>query len=106
LLAGWIAAEPSLHWILIGDLNATPDSPPLKALTGAGLLDAVPASAGGSEHGDFTGATDRDRIDHILTDSSWRVLDASVSHYRPDGRLPSDHWPVVATLELVEDLFA
>ena len=106
LLAQWIAEEPTLHWILMGDLNATPDSAPLKALTAAGLLDAVPATEGGSEHGDFTGATDLDRIDHILTDDSWRVVDAHVSHYRPDGRLPSDHWPVVATLELVEDLFA
>ena len=100
LLAQWIAAEPSLHWIVMGDLNATPDSAPLKALTAAGLLDAVPATEGGSEHGDFTGATDGDRIDHILTDNSWRVVDAHVSHYRPGGRLPSDHWPVVATLVL------
>jgi hypothetical protein len=25
-------------------------------------------------------------------------LSADVSHERPDGRLPSDHWPVVADL--------
>jgi endonuclease/exonuclease/phosphatase family metal-dependent hydrolase len=106
LLAQWVAAERQLHWILMGDLNATPDSPPLKVLTSAGLLDAVPATEGGSEHGEFTGATDLDRIDHILTDKSWQVVEAHVSHYRPGGRLPSDHWPVVATLELVEDFLA
>lgn len=97
LLAGWTAGD--LPWVVMGDLNATPDSPPLKALTSAGLRHAVPADAGGSWH-DFTGAIDNDRIDHILVTQGWRVIDAEVSNYRPDGRLPSDHWPVVATLEL------
>ena len=64
----------------------------------AGLRYAVPAEAGGSWH-DFTGAVDGDRIDHILVTRSWKVVEAAVSHYRPGGRLPSDHWPVVATLE-------
>ncbi|WP_344219569.1 endonuclease/exonuclease/phosphatase family protein [Kribbella sancticallisti] len=97
LIADWTAG--ALPWIVMGDLNATPDSPPLKALTTAGLRLAVPAEAGGSWH-DFTGATDQERIDHILLTAGWKVIDAEVSHYRPDGRLPSDHWPVVATLEL------
>ncbi|TCO49242.1 endonuclease/exonuclease/phosphatase family metal-dependent hydrolase [Kribbella antiqua] len=97
LLARWTSGE--LPWIVMGDLNATPDSPPLKALIEAGLRYAVPAEAGGSWH-DFTGATDDERIDHILVTKSWKVLEATVSHFRPGGRLPSDHWPVVATLEL------
>jgi len=99
LLAGWTAAEPDRPWILLGDLNAEPGSAPLKALTDAGWIDAVPASEGGTEHA-FTGATDRDRIDHILIGKEWQVVDAAVSYYRPDGRLPSDHWPVAATLRL------
>ncbi len=97
LLATWTAGD--LPWVVMGDLNATPDSPPLKALTSAGLQHAVPADAGGSWH-DFTGAVDNDRIDHILVTQGWNVIDAEVSNYRPDGRLPSDHWPVAATLEL------
>jgi endonuclease/exonuclease/phosphatase family metal-dependent hydrolase len=97
LLARWTSGE--LPWIVMGDLNATPDSPPLKALIEAGLRYAVPVEAGGSWH-DFTGATDDERIDHILITKSWKVLEATVSHFRLDGRLPSDHWPVVATLEL------
>ncbi len=86
-------------WIVMGDLNATPDSPPLKVLTDAGLRYAVPADAGGSWH-DFTGAEDDDRIDHILITPTWTVTEAAVSHFRPGGRLPSDHWPVMATLSL------
>jgi endonuclease/exonuclease/phosphatase family metal-dependent hydrolase len=97
LIAHWITG--ALPWIVMGDLNATPDSPPLKALTAAGLRYAVPVEAGGSWH-DFTGAEDGDRIDHILVTEGWKVIDAAVSHVRPGGRLPSDHWPVVATLEL------
>jgi endonuclease/exonuclease/phosphatase family metal-dependent hydrolase len=97
LIARWISG--ALPWIVMGDLNATPDAPPLKALTAAGLRNVVPPAAGGSWH-DFTGAEDDDRIDHILVTEGWNVLEAAVSHFRPDGRLPSDHWPVVATLEL------
>ncbi|WP_020388007.1 endonuclease/exonuclease/phosphatase family protein [Kribbella catacumbae] len=99
LLDQWMSAEPDRHWVLLGDLNAEPGSPPLKALTGAGWLDAVPAEAGGSWH-DFGDATGQERIDHILTAKTWQVIDAEVSHHRPDGRFPSDHWPVVATLQL------
>jgi endonuclease/exonuclease/phosphatase family metal-dependent hydrolase len=71
----------------------------LTALLDAGWRDAVPAEAGGTFH-DFTGATDQERIDHILVGKGWQVVDAEVSHHRPGGRLPSDHWPVVATLQL------
>ena len=99
LLNRWLSAEPDRHWILIGDLNAEPGSPPLTALTEAGWIDAVPPGEGGTEH-EFTGATDRDRIDHILLGKGWQVVEAAVSHHRPGGRLPSDHWPVAATLRL------
>ena len=97
LIARWTAGE--LPWIVMGDLNATPDSLPLKTLTESGLRLAVPIEAGGSWH-DFTGAEDDDRIDHILVSAEWTVVEAAVSYYRPEGRLPSDHWPVFATLSL------
>ncbi|MDX6280644.1 MAG: hypothetical protein QOH03_1715 [Kribbellaceae bacterium] len=104
LLDQWMSAEPDRRWVLLGDLNVEPGSAPLKVLLEAGWLDAVPAEAGGTFH-DFGRATDQGRIDHILTSKGWQVVDAEVAHYRPGGRLPSDHWPVVATLDLVEDLF-
>ncbi|MFF0265320.1 endonuclease/exonuclease/phosphatase family protein [Kribbella sp. NPDC004536] len=97
LIARWISG--SLPWIVLGDLNATPDSPPVKTLVDAGLRLAVPLSEGGSWH-DFTGAVDGDRIDHLLVTPEWTVTDASVSHHRPEGHLPSDHWPIVATLSM------
>jgi endonuclease/exonuclease/phosphatase family metal-dependent hydrolase len=99
LLHGWLEAEPDRHWIILGDLNAIPGSRPLRAFTDAGWRETLPPEAGGTDH-DFTGATDGDRIDHILVGKSWQVVTARVAYERPDGRLPSDHWPVVADLRL------
>ena len=99
LLHRWLTSEPERHWVLLGDLNATPGSPPLEALTSTGWRDAVPEAAGGTWHA-FTGTTDGERIDHILVGEGWQVERAWVSHERPEGRLPSDHWPVVADLAL------
>ncbi|WBQ06158.1 endonuclease/exonuclease/phosphatase family protein [Kribbella sp. CA-293567] len=99
LLDRWAAAEPERHWVLLGDLNAEPESPPLKAFLDAGWRDAVPVDAGGTFH-DFGRATGLDRIDHILIGAGWQATDAAIVRDRPDGRFPSDHWPVVATLQL------
>ncbi|MGC4937633.1 endonuclease/exonuclease/phosphatase family protein [Kribbella sp. DT2] len=93
LLDQW--ATPDHPWILMGDLNAEPGSPPLEVLTAAGWTDALPADAGGTFH-DFTGVAG-ERIDHILV-KRLQVVEAAVAHHRPGGRLPSDHWPVAATL--------
>ncbi len=95
LIVEWLAAEPDRPWIVLGDLNNVPHSRPLRVLTDAGYVDPFPIDAGGTEHG-FTGATDRKRIDYVLAGPGVRVVDASISHDRPHGRLPSDHWPVVA----------
>lgn len=97
LLVGWLA--PDLPWVVMGDLNAGPDSPPLQALEAHGLRTVLPADAGGTNH-DFTGRADGRRIDHILVSPEWEVRGAAVDRHRPGGRLPSDHWPVVADLVL------
>jgi endonuclease/exonuclease/phosphatase family metal-dependent hydrolase len=99
LLDRWLRAEPDRHWVLLGDLNAVQGSPAYRALLAAGWRDSLPLATGGTDH-DFTGRTDRDRIDHILLDGGWRVARAWISHERPGGRLPSDHWPVAADLAL------
>ena len=99
------AAEQLLTWlddgptVVVGDLNAVPDSPVVAVLVAEGLTDAVPGDAPGTNHG-FTGRTDGRRIDHILMSRHWTVDDARVHITRPDGRLPSDHWPVTADLVL------
>jgi endonuclease/exonuclease/phosphatase family metal-dependent hydrolase len=95
LLASWLAAEPDQPWVIVGDLNAQPGSAPLRALTDAGYADALAGTTGGTEHG-FTGAVDRTRIDHILLGPGVGLVRGWISYERPGGRLPSDHWPVVA----------
>ncbi len=94
-LATWITDQPTPTAIL-GDLNEDIDGPALQALRATTqLVDAVPAGSGGSNH-DFTGRADGRRLDHILVPESWRVLHGGVDHRTIDGRLASDHWPVVA----------
>ena len=97
LLLDWL--DDALPWVVLGDLNAPPGSPPLRRLGAGGFVDVLPADAGGTAHA-FTGRTDGARIDHILVRGPWQVDGAQIRHLRPGGRLPSDHWPVVADLRL------
>jgi endonuclease/exonuclease/phosphatase family metal-dependent hydrolase len=99
------AAEQLLDWlgdgprVVVGDLNAEPDSRVVRALEAGGLRNVLGPDAPGTNH-DFTGRTDGRRIDHILVSSHWTIGAAEVVTERPGGRLPSDHWPVVADLTL------
>lgn len=96
-LAGWL--DPALPRVVLGDLNAEPGDHELAPLVAAGLRDALPAGAGGTNH-DFSGRLDGRRIDHVFVSGAVEVAAARVAHPRPGGRLPSDHWPVVAELRL------
>jgi endonuclease/exonuclease/phosphatase family metal-dependent hydrolase len=99
LLVDWLIAAPEVPWVVLGDLNDVPGSPPTATLAEAGFTDALPAAAGGTEHA-FTGAFDRKRIDYVFAGPGVRVTSAGISNLRPGDRLPSDHWPVWADLAL------
>ena len=100
-LAGWVAAW-SGPWIVTGDFNATADDPSVTALLDAGLHDAAAAlplrGKGAATAHRFTGRADGRRIDHILVSPDFEVEAAEIARDRPQGRLPSDHWPVTALL--------
>lgn len=98
LLAQWLA-DSDLPWVITGDLNVAPDATPVRTLLAAGFTDAHAGTAGGTEHA-FTGAKDRVRIDFVLAGPGVRVTSSRIVHDRPGGRLPSDHWPVVADLDV------
>ena len=110
LLAARLAArQPAGPFILTGDFNATPENPAITALTGGALslVDAwrvanpdVPEAESGTWQA-FTGRRDTGRIDFVLAPPGTRVVDAAILHDAPDGVLPSDHFPVRATLEFV-----
>jgi endonuclease/exonuclease/phosphatase family metal-dependent hydrolase len=100
-LAQWAREAPSQPWIVLGDFNDTIDSPALAPLLAAGFTDALasypPAGPGAATSHAFSGGTDGRRIDHILV-RGLEVVGGTIEHPRPGGRLPSDHWPVVARL--------
>jgi endonuclease/exonuclease/phosphatase family metal-dependent hydrolase len=108
LLAERIAArQPAGPFVLTGDFNAAPDNPAITTLTG-GPLNLVdtwkvanpdhPAAESGTWQA-FEGNRDGGRIDFILVPPGTRVIDAAILHDAPDGVLPSDHFPVRATVE-------
>lgn len=98
-LASWYPARS----VIAGDFNCTIDDPVLAPLlaTHRDALHRLPAQGPGiATHHGFTGTTDGTRIDHILASAEARVIDARIVHERPRGALPSDHWPVVADLDV------
>jgi len=102
LLARRIAAAPGPH-LLLGDLNCGEASAPLAALRAAGLRDTFrdlhpDATAVGTFHG-FRGTTSGEKIDYVLADRGLATLAAELLVAPgPDGRWPSDHHFVTATL--------
>jgi endonuclease/exonuclease/phosphatase family metal-dependent hydrolase len=100
LIAARLAQRGGAH-IVLGDLNAGEDEPPLGALRAAGLVDAFRAlhpdvQQVGTFH-DFRGGLDGARIDFVLATDDFMPLAASIlSAPAANGRWPSDHHPVVA----------
>lgn len=96
--------------IVLGDFNCGPDSEPYRVLAResgnlAELLDAwvllnLPETGTGTYHG-FRGRRDGARIDWILHNRRFRPRASEIVHRQFDGRYPSDHFPVTATLELL-----
>ncbi|PRZ43418.1 endonuclease/exonuclease/phosphatase family metal-dependent hydrolase [Antricoccus suffuscus] len=97
LIADIVRLDASRRWLVMGDFNVGIGAPALTALREAGLRSALPSSAGGTFHG-WSGATDRQRIDHIFIGPGWTVVRSGIRLDRPWGILPSDHWPVFADL--------
>jgi endonuclease/exonuclease/phosphatase family metal-dependent hydrolase len=95
---------PGMPWIVLGDLNATAADAAVARLVAAGLRDTLAhlgeRGPGAATHHHWDGATEGTRIDYVFTTPEWDVLAARIVHERPGGRLPSDHWPVVAALRL------
>ncbi len=95
------ATEPT---IVMGDFNVDANDPAREPLNEVGLRDSFamlhPDRANeGSFHG-FTGKSNSGKIDSILVSKQWQVLDAAILQTNHDGRFPSDHYPVTATLQL------
>jgi endonuclease/exonuclease/phosphatase family metal-dependent hydrolase len=98
----WVA--PDQACILMGDFNSGPDEAPMQVL-GAVLQDSrlVSRTPPTGPEGTFNGfKRDRQysrRIDHVLVDRDLDVLRYAVPVDRRRGRYPSDHFPVVVTVQ-------
>lgn len=99
--------------VLTGDFNATPTDSPYSELTGdhhqGFLLDALYQSEQ-AHHGpmstwtnsfQFPGVPDR-RIDYIFVKNNFKVIKHANLSDSWSGRLPSDHLPVIARLQIAE----
>jgi len=107
LLAERLGAVTHLPRLLLADLNANEQSEALRVLLASGLRDTYRVMRPDEEpfftYHRFNGARAGGRlgkIDFILCDDRWTVCDAQIVRDEFDGRLPSDHYPVVATLAL------
>lgn len=116
LIDGIIAKDPQAWVIMTGDLNDTPDSPPIKQLTSdLPVAGDRPASKGLTDlHEHLTGEEAisylkkpyRSRIDYILTSPALgkRVVKESAKIVNSETELTagSDHAPVIATFDVKE----
>lgn len=96
--------------IVTGDFNCAPGDEPHRVLTGdrgnaAELRDSF-VERGYSERGsgtfcEFRCETSGPRIDWILCNRRFDVVESEVVRFNVGGRYPSDHFPVLATLRLL-----
>ena len=98
----------NLPVILMGDFNATPDSEPYQTLTSgsSNLEDAFYTSKTPNAGPSFTfegfsvkSESEKRRIDYIFTNIILDVKKHAIISSFNDFRYPSDHMPVIATME-------
>ena len=109
LIARRVAAlGPHVPVLVTGNFNGAEDGPPYAVFRAAGFADAYrvahpdrdPAVEGTFHQ--FTGSRLGERVDWVLASPHWHVRGCRIDHSTRDGRFPSDHFPVVADLELGE----
>jgi len=103
-----------LPTIVMGDLNAPEESPAISTLVGATdaaggqLVDSYrklnpKRTPSESTFNGWTGTLKGSRIDFILHSEQFKPTAAEIVRTSYDGRWPSDHYPVTATLRLNGD---
>ena len=89
--------------LITGDFNSGEGSKPYQSLVGGNIIDTFRKVHPGrtEEESTFTAWTGRligNRIDWVLCSSNFQVLSAEINRTNENGRYPSDHYPVTATL--------
>jgi endonuclease/exonuclease/phosphatase family metal-dependent hydrolase len=92
--------------VIMGDFNVGETNPVIATLRGAGFQDTFrilhPEATDVGTFNAFRDQFQPDKIDAIFVDHRWKTLSAEIVRSRYDGRWPSDHAPVTATLRLEE----
>lgn len=89
--------------VIAGDFNSGEGSKAYRSLAGGNLIDTfrITHPIRTEEESTFTAWNGRligNRIDWVLCSSNFRVLSAKINRTHENGRYPSDHYPVTATL--------
>jgi len=91
LIEAWNGAPRA---VIVGDLNATPDSPEMQMLADTGLVD-FSATISSTRGYTFNSVDPYQKIDYIWTSDDWKVTDFAIPQ-----TTASDHLPLVASLSL------
>jgi endonuclease/exonuclease/phosphatase family metal-dependent hydrolase len=95
--------EKGVGVVITGDFNSGEGSRPYQFLVGGNLIDTFRSAhpTRTEEESTFTAWKGRligNRIDWVLCSPNFRVLSAEIDRTNDQGRYPSDHYPVTATL--------
>ncbi|MDQ3991144.1 MAG: endonuclease/exonuclease/phosphatase family protein, partial [Actinomycetota bacterium] len=106
MIVARVALAPDVPSVVLGDLNAEEGSEPLEAFHAGGFRDTFreihPEATDVQTVHHYTDLSGTRKIDYILCDRRWEVVAADIVREPAAGRLPSDHFPVVAELRLTE----
>lgn len=97
-----VPIKQGLPVILMGDMNAEPQNKAIRLLENTRLKDAysiLDHSPGATFH-NFRGGQDGEPIDYIFASSSMDILGIKVCRKIIENGYPSDHYPVMAQLEM------
>ncbi len=96
-------AEAGPPSIMMGDFNAEPGSQPIAAFMAAGYRSALETCDPNNDLGTFNGfqtAQPTRRIDDVFCSPGLQPISAQILEDCVDGIWPSDHFPVVATVQI------
>lgn len=88
--------------VLVGDLNATPEKPEIRKIAECGFLTDI-TSHFEQTFNYFDEPFDYEnehKIDYIFITDAISCIDTKLWDYTPDGRYLSDHFGIMATLEI------
>lgn len=95
--------DKNIPLVLTGDFNCGDANPGIRKLLDAGLTDTYRAlnskSPDEGTFNGFKGDKSGEKIDFIFIRGNFEIVSSAIDHSNRNGRYPSDHFPVTATLK-------